>query len=268
MQQFLNRFLRTESGRTRAILDIGAGLLQLTGAERGEQCVAEFRDKNYSTVLLGRFNPLIFSPEWLRDNKVIGPEEAQNALEDGGIEIMAPNVVSMKIGSMKLLVEDKRFMLLVGDEPLIRAKDFPASCFSLLRHTPVSAVGLNYNVSLIGDEEDKWNRFGDILAPKDHWGSFMTSDSGERMGGLRSITLDRQKTNTDGLSYRRLILEIPESSKERLAILKINNHFDLSKDGVLSDGDAALEIINNHWDEMMERSNELAQQVKDLADNA
>ena len=42
-----------------------------------ELAVAQIRDFNLST-LLGRFNPLIFSPEWLHTNGVIGPNEAES----------------------------------------------------------------------------------------------------------------------------------------------------------------------------------------------
>lgn len=152
--------------------------------------MTELRDMSASTVLVGRFNPLIFSPEWLQTHNVIGPQEAAQAREDG-IEVMAPNITSIALGSMKLIVEEGRFTLIVSDEPLVRAKDFAVGCFRLLSHTPVTAMGFNFGATLHGSDQEQWHRFGDLLAPKKPWGEFVIDENGGRAGGVRSIVMER-----------------------------------------------------------------------------
>jgi hypothetical protein len=229
--------------------------------------VAELRDTNVSTVLLGRFNPLIFSPEWLETNKIIGPEEAASARE-GGIEVMAPNITSINLGTMKLVVEEQRFMLIVGDEPLVRAKDFPVNCFNLLRHTPVHAVGLNYNSTLIGSDLEAWHRFGDELAPKGPWGDFLTGPDDKRLGGLRGLTLEQQAGPDERQAYTRLSIDVGESLPPMHATLNVNDHFKLGDIDSPQSGAEACKLIDEVWDNAMERSKALTEKVRGIADVA
>ncbi|SEH12668.1 hypothetical protein SAMN05428974_0533 [Sphingopyxis sp. YR583] len=228
--------------------------------------MAELRDRNVSTVLLGRFNPLIFSPDWLAANNVIGPVEAKEASQDG-IEIMSPTVTSIKLGSMKLLVEEQRFMLVVGDEPFVRAKDFPATCFAVLRHTPVHAIGINYNEMLVGNDEASWHRLGDRLAPKEPWGDFVPHDDGaERRGGLRSVVMERRGGGggDDRWSYTRVSFEIQDQALHGL--INVNNHFRLGDAAHPQSGAEAYHLVNDLWDRVMDHSRALVHQMRDLAD--
>lgn len=218
-------------------------------------------------MLLGRFNPLIFSPEWLAKHGVIGPVEAEAARIEG-IEVMAPNVTSIKLGSMKLLVEAERFMLVVADHPLIRAKDFAVTCFNVLRHTPVHAIGLNYNATLVGSDENKWHRLGDQLAPKEPWGDFLTGAKGKRLGGLRSIALDQIGCEVDERwTHTRLQFEVQEGPGMQ-ALLNINNHFKLGSDDKPQTGLEAYRLIDELWEPAMKKSSELTNNILELANAA
>lgn len=225
--------------------------------------VAELRDTNVSTVVLGRFNPLIFSPDWLLANGAIGPIEADEARVDG-IEVISPAITSIKLGSMKLLVEEQRFMLVVGDEPFIRGKDFPATCFAVLRHTPVHAIGINYNQTLVGNDEASWHRLGDRLAPKEPWGDFVPRGGDKRSGGLRSIVMERRGGGDERWGYTRVSLEVQEQSLR--ALVNINNHFRLGDAANPESGAEAFRLINDLWDGAIEQSRVLTQQLRDLAD--
>ncbi len=105
--------------------------------------MAEKREATSTVVLLGRFNPLIFHPSWLSANKIIGASEANTAIEKNGIEVMLPDVCSLKLDNKNLIVEAERFTVTALDEPLVQARDFAASSFSILSHTPAKAIGLN-----------------------------------------------------------------------------------------------------------------------------
>lgn len=239
-----------------------AGLRHSVGA-----FVADLKDVSLSTVLLGRFNPLIFSPEWLQTNGVIGPDEASEARE-AGIEVMAPNLSSINLGSMKLVVEDQRYTLIVGDEPLIRAKDFPATCFSLLRHTPVQAVGLNYNVTLVGNDGESWHRFGDTFAPKGPWGDFLADESGERLGGLRAMVMEQHNGPDPRWGYTRLTIDAQENLPPLHATLNVNNHFKVGSGDSIGSGADAYKLIEELWDQAMDRSKTLCDRIKQVADVA
>lgn len=226
----------------------------------------QLRDPALSTVLLGHFNPVIFSPDWLLTNRIIGPDVAAFAREKG-VEVMAPPITSINFGSMKMLVEEQRFMLLVGDEPLVRARDFPISCFRLLRHTPVSALGLNFNVPVVATDQERWHRFGDMLAPKAPWGEFLVDQTDTRHGGLRSIAVERKGADTDPFTYIRVSLAINEANPLE-GLLTINHHFALGDGERLSTAGEASDLIDQHWEAAVQTAKDIAVQMKGVADAA
>ena len=228
--------------------------------------MTELKDFAASAVVVGRLNPLIFSPEWLHSNNVIGPEEAAVAREHG-IEVMAPNISSIVLGSMKLIVEDERFFLTVSDEPLVRAKDFAANCFQLLSHTPVVAVGLNFNASLSAGDLKQWHRFGDAIAPKEPWGNFVQDENGDRLGGVRGIVMERNQSLGQRAGFVRFSLHVAEGA-EHVANLQVNNHFALGTSAEPKSGAEAYKIIEEFWDEAYEYSTGLFKNIKATADAA
>lgn len=228
--------------------------------------MTELKDFATSAVVLGRLNPLIFSPEWLHSNNVIGPEDAKAARERGGIEVIAPNIASVVLGSMKLIVEEGRFQLSVSDEPLVRAKDFTASCFRLLAHTPVFAVGLNFDAVITPSDLEKWHRFGDLIAPKAPWGDF-TFDGRERAGGVRALIMERSRGFGGREGYIRLSVQVNEG-RDLSANLQVNNHFAIGTGDKLGSGADVYKLLEDLWDEAYENSKKLLENVRAQADNA
>jgi hypothetical protein len=218
-----------------------------------------------NTVLLGRFNPLIFSPDWLVRHNIIGPAEGAEA-QDHGIEVMAPNISSINLGSMKLIVEETRFMLSVAEEPLVRSKDFAASCFRLLSHTPVFAIGLNFSGTLYETDPEKWHRFGDTLAPKGVWGEFLTGLDGKRLGGLRALVMDRASVLGGRDGYNRCTIQVAERGLE--ALVQINMHFNIGTPDRPSDGATAYKLIEELWDDGLKEATATIQLVRTIADAA
>jgi hypothetical protein len=226
--------------------------------------MADLRDIFATTVLVGRFNPLIFSPEWLAACNAIGPQEASVARESG-IEVIAPNITSINLGSLKLIVEENRFMLTVSEEPLIRAKDFSVTCFRALSHTPVFAVGLNFNATLAEPDLEKWHRFGDTLAPKEPWGAFSTDEDGKRLGGLRSVTMERTRVLDKFDGYTRCTIQVAEAGFE--ASLQIHNHFELGTNPP-ADGAKAYKLIDEAWEDVFADSQRTMELVQSMANAA
>ena len=179
---------------------------------------------------------------------------------------MAPNITSIALGSMKLIVEEGRFLLSVSDEPLVRAKDFPVGCFRLLSHTPVHAVGINLNGTLRGEDRNKWDRFGDMLAPKGPWIDFITNKDGERIGGLKTIVMETQKTVGNKKGHMRCSISSDSGGLE--ATVQMNNHFDIGTQSAPSNGAEAYKLIEEVWDDVIEFSQDMFSRVKELADAA
>lgn len=226
--------------------------------------MAELRDIFSTTVLAGRFNPLIFSPEWLAECNAIGPQAATDARE-GGIEVNAPNITSINLGTMKLIVEDNRFVLTVSEEPLIRAKDFSVACFRALYHTPIFAIGLNLNATLAEPDIEKWHRFGDVLAPKTPWGKFVCDDSGKRLGGTRAVTMERSKILGKLDGYTRCTIQVSEAGQE--ASVQVHNHLELGTSPP-ADGAKAYKLVDEVWEDVMADSMSILDMVRAMTEAA
>lgn len=228
--------------------------------------MSELKDFSASTIVVGSLNPLIFSPDWLLSAKAIGPTESAAAKENG-IEVLAPNITSISFGSMKLIVEQSRFVLTVSDEPLVRAKDFPATCFRLLSHTPVVAMGLNFNATLKTNDNEKWHRFGDLLAPKCPWGDYFVDQEGTRFGGLRSLVMERAGALTGRKGHVRAMISVSEGVSGEAA-LQVNNHFALDAAGAPGTGLEVYKLLEECWDEAMKQSEATLRRVQEMSDGA
>jgi hypothetical protein len=226
--------------------------------------MASLREVYATTVLVGRFNPLIFSPEWLAGCNAIGPQAAADARE-GGIEVNAPNITSINLGTMKLIVEDNRFVLTVSEEPLIRAKDFSVACFRALSHTPIFAIGLNFTATLAEPDLEKWHRFGDVLAPKAPWGEFVIDENGKRLGGTRAVTMERAKILGKLDGYTRCTIQVAEIAQE--ASVQVHNHLELGNNPP-ADGAKAYKIIDEIWEDVMSDSRRILEMVRAMTEAA
>src|SRR5688572_17309961 len=87
-----------------------------------------------SIVLVGAFQPSLFTPAWFAHTGLIREEAAK----DANIEVIHPEVASETIGSIKIRVRTEQFIastLNAGDYELMR--DLVVGTFKLFPHAPV-----------------------------------------------------------------------------------------------------------------------------------
>ena len=94
-----------------------------------------------NVILLGKFNPTIFHPQWFECNELIRPNEAENA----DIQIIHPDIALFFLHWLRLEVSRERFRAdLLQDVNNNAFHDLIVSTFALLSHTPIHAMGFNY----------------------------------------------------------------------------------------------------------------------------
>lgn len=220
---------------------------------------------NVSVVLVGSFNPLIFQPQWLSDHGIVGEAEAKQAVQEQRLEVLHPQVTSLNLAWMNLLVTLERFAVTVTEEPLIRASDFSASCFGLLSHTPVRALGLNRTVVFKAPSEAAWHALGDAIGPKEPWAKFLEGGeaSGKRTGGLRVLLMERSLRPDNLTGYIRVKVEAVEGSPLH-TLVEVNDHFQLATSIESVPADRAVEMIRGQWDASMSRATEIIASVRSL----
>jgi hypothetical protein len=180
-------------------------------------------------VLNGSFNPTIFQPAWFAAKNLL--REAETSAAE--VKIIGPQLCHFQTEWLELQVIRNRFIAQSRnggyEGPL---KDLVASTFGLLEHTPLSNLGMNREVQLQFDNEDRWHRFGHRLVPKDLWNEILDTPGLLNLGvqGLRRNAPPGSNINVFVSSTGPLRADIdinehrnataPESAASLMAVLK------------------------------------------------
>jgi hypothetical protein len=185
-----------------------------------------------SIVVRGSFNPTIFHPVWFKTHTLIRDEEADTA----ELEVTHPEISVFSVDWFRLQVMRERFSIETTDsahfEPL---RDLVSGTFSLLEHTPVSAVGLNRMMHFKMPSKEKWHAFGHLIAPKKVWNGIM------KQPGLKSLTM--QDSRTDPRGYTEVKVE-PSRRLEPGVFVLVNIHYEIEKQDVQH----MLRILKESWE--------------------
>ena len=212
-----------------------------------------------SVVLLGRFNPTIFHPLWFAENKMIGRKEAGIAIEKG-IEVVHPELSSFRLDWLQLQVDRTRFAARVFEEPLVRAYDLVVQCFQIMRHTPLSTLGINRLVHFEAGGEEEWHRLGDILAPKEPWKDFIGGGNLPRRGGLRSLTMKQTSRDTGEIGSINIKIE-PSTEIKFGVFMEINDHYEIKDRENPTDADEIRGILERRFENSMEYSERIIDHI-------
>lgn len=121
------------------------------------------KSESFSIVVVGTWNPAIFTPEWVASNLCAdsnaevglafsnGDETAPRKLTFEGVELLS--------GTHQIAVLSQ--MLTV--EGIVKAADVVSRILNTLIHTPVAEAGINYGFELNSNNE----LLGDVLLPAD-----------------------------------------------------------------------------------------------------
>ena len=113
-------------------------------------------------ALVGAFNPAIFSPHWLIEHGII----QKGDFPDDGLEVVHPEIAKFHTTNIAIEVQKNRFTASTNAAPFINLHDVVVTLFGeLLPHTPITLVGINRIVDFKLDSPEKYEKFGEALAP-------------------------------------------------------------------------------------------------------
>lgn len=208
-----------------------------------------------SIVMLGSFNPAIFQPRWLGAQQLIRPEEAEHAK----IVIIQAEVADFSTEWFHLQVLQNRLSLSTADPmqyPPLR--DLAAALFTILLHTPITALGMNRLFHFKMPSHDAWHAIGHRLAPKDRWNEIIDSP------GLRSMVMQgRRKGVSGGLLHVKVE---PSSKVEQGVYIEINEEFKPTADLEAEGAQWVASRLSEHWDAIMKSSEETAEYLVSLGE--
>lgn len=210
-----------------------------------------------SIVAVGAFNPAIFTPDWLERNKLIGEDDADAARQLSSL-VVSQQVCQFETDWFSLQVLEDRFSLTSKGALTPALKDLAVGIFTLLAHTPITAVGLNFTGHYKLDSEKEYHKVGDVLAPKDIWDKLYPGEN--ESAGMAELTIRIQPCSRG---------QVPKSGDEkRITVqpsgrLKSNGVFFAQNDHhavVVQDEDTftaaerTAQIIDLYWQSTWEES--------------
>jgi hypothetical protein len=228
---------------------------------------AEVMEDGLAIVVRGFFNPAIVNPTWLHAQGMIGRQD----LEASTIEVIIPQVAVFGLEWVRIEVTDDRLLVRTSaQDEFLRCRDLAAGILSTLRHTPVSAIGMNRWAHLKAPSMDAWHAIGDRIVPKDPWLDHLN------LPGVASVTLQGVRPDSYGGSVR---VKAEPSNLHPLSIfVEVNDHYllvenvrqpqsredDIELPSIEPDPEhmpLALRILSEEWDKSLSRAHALLEHV-------
>lgn len=216
-------------------------------------------------VVLGDFNPTIFSPRWFSANGLIRASLADSAQ----VQVIHQEVSDFVADWLHIQVMRDRFHAETSQAPFVRLRDLVLRIFSeYLPHTPLRAFGINFYVHFLVDSPSIRNQIGTTLAPVEPWGPCRESlDLDSASGGMTHLQMSQLAPggrNPGG----QVNVRVEPSARVGLSgtgiFVSVNDHFAGSSTSP-EVADSLMEILGEEFGQSLERSEGIVDQVMSLA---
>jgi len=220
-------------------------------------------------IVLGVFNPAIFSPHWIRSNEVI-------EIDDGNepkVEIIHQQVCQFSVSDIDFSIELERFAIKseVHDNNIL-LDIFNKIFAEKLVYTPLRAIGINFFDHIDMGSFERRNKLGRILAPIDPWmpwsKDFESSDP-ELNGGMSKLSMKKARSGPPCEEYTLATIEPsarPELRKTGIFILA-NNHFGYKKSHTIANQEEVNKTIVDYANERMPAASDEYRQIQEILTN-
>ena len=141
-------------------------------------------------VLLGQFNPPIFTPMWFAHNGLLSEGIGGSAQ----VQVIHQQIAEFTADWLHVQVTSDRFLAETQQAPYRRLCELVVRMFSeCLHHTPLTAFGVNRNVHFLASDAEARKRMEGALAPPEPWDSVREAlglDSGH--GGMGTVQVSNR----------------------------------------------------------------------------
>ena len=210
-----------------------------------------------SVVTVGKFNPSIAQPSWFASEGLITKAEADAAQ----IEVIHPEVSDFTVlspdagggGALRVQMLRERLYIATEDARLYEmTRDLSVGILTLLRHTPISKLGINYDCHVNLPSDDARNALGRRLAPQDPWNDALRDPA--------LLSLSMKSARPDGLEGH-IVVKVEPSARFPFGVfVAVNDHFDISApDGY--GAEKVVDVLKTAWDPSLKRSREVLAKV-------
>lgn len=212
----------------------------------------QIHSQTTNIVVRGDFNPAIFQPLWFAQQQLLKQKEADAA----EIKIIHPEVAAFQIEWLQMRITRDRFQAATNQEPYREPlRDLVVGTFSLLSHTPFTALGVNHDFRFTLESEDAWHALGHRLAPKEDWEDVLEEP------GMVNLTMRGGKRPDKMKGYIQVTVS-PLLDPKYGVHVNVNDHYalpDTSADEFRSD--ALQDILSKRWSDSVQRGKKIAEHI-------
>ncbi len=203
-----------------------------------------------SIILRGSLNPLIFQPVWFSHNELVRVRDADDAVTG----VIHPEITAFKLGAIDIQVSRDRFQASTADPPSFPVlRDLVIGTFRLLRHTPITQVGINRGFHFEHQEHCSWETLAQSLAPSSAWEKVLSEP--------RVKTLIVHGDREDGLEGHVQLHAEPSVRELDGVFFEVNDHYEVSKLDSGVGAEAALDVLEKRFDKSLKRSKTIVTQM-------
>lgn len=202
-----------------------------------------------SIVLIGDFNPAIFTPDWLESQQLLGAADAQSARDDKTL-VISHQVTRFETEWFILQVLEQQFSITSKGNVSDGLKDVVAGVFTLLSHTPIKAIGINTTAHFKIHTEETYQKIGNVLAPKDIWSSIFSKNVHL---GMETLSIRIQPVNEEGgfvgNGDTKLITIQPSANITNGVYFLLNDHHNIEsiQNKEETKAQSAVKILCDNW---------------------
>ena len=218
-----------------------------------------------SAVLLGDFNPAIFTPSWFALNGLLPEHVAESA----HLDVASREVTSFNADWLRLVVQIERFTIDTSQAPYVRVRDLVVRVFKEhLSHTPLRAFGINREIHFRLRDSAERDRIGRMLAPVGPWGALghQLELDGEQ-SGMTSLTMSQ--VDPRGRPAGGQINVTVEPSKrigqgQSGIYVRVNDHYAMDGSGPKT-STRLIALFEENFEASLKRSDAITDHIMSLA---
>ena len=218
-----------------------------------------------SLVMLGHFNPAIFTPAWFGWHGLLSERTAEIA----DTKIVHPQIAMFNADWLNLHVQPESFLINTTQAPFIRLRDLAIRIFrEHLPHIPLKVLGINREVHFPLRSFGEQNRLGRLLAPVEPWGDWGKKlESDEEQGGVTSLTMTQINPEGRPLGGRVNVVVQPSNQIGRGrpgVYVQVNDHYIIENVESQMGTREIVMLLEDNFDESLRCADQIIDHIMSL----
>ena len=220
-----------------------------------------------SVILVGSFNPAIFTPAWFDLHGLLLDPIADSA----DIAVAHKQMTMFSADWLRLEVTPDQFHVETVQAPHVRVHDLVLRVFGEhLHHTPLTAFGINRNVHFRVGNPAARDQLGRILAPVEPWGPWgqELGLDGEH-GGMTSLTMtqvDPEGRPEGGQINVKVEPSVRVGNGRAGVFVGVNDHYTVD-DARVGATKRLMELFAENFQPSLSRSEQIIDHIMSLVEN-